>query len=355
MLRLWLLAVLALLSACNGSSDDRAQKRQSSTTGSSSETEQTDDGELRAEAAGRALIGTPAPKLIVKTIDGQSIDLAKVYGHKAIYLKFWATWCVPCREQMPHLKSVFEKYGGQIVVIAVNTGFNDSREAIVAYRSKLGLKMPIIIDDGRLAKALNLRVTPQHVVIARDGRITHIGHLADARVDTALAVAVQKPADTSTPPQTKGSAAPENTSSLAALTTIDGKAIVLHPPAGQLTALVFLSPWCESYLEESQPTSSRACRRVREQSEALAKQGKMRWIGIASGLWAQPDEVKAYRDKNQMVMPISLDESGAVFRTFDVTHVPTVIIIDAQGRVIARFGQEIPDLAEALRKVQPQR
>jgi thiol-disulfide isomerase/thioredoxin len=205
MLRLWLVAVLALLSACNGSFDDHAQKRQSSTTAASPEPEQTDDGELRAEAAGRALIGTPAPKLIVKTIDGQSIDLAKVYGHKPIYIKFWATWCVPCREQMPHLKSVFEKYGDQIAVIAVNTGFNDSREAIVEYRSKFGLKMPIIIDDGRLAKALNLRVTPQHVVIARDGRITHIGHLADARVDTALADAVQKPANASTPPKSKGS------------------------------------------------------------------------------------------------------------------------------------------------------
>jgi len=48
-------------------------------------------GQERAEAAGASLIGTPAPAVRLKTIDGQTIDLARLYGHKAVYLKFWAT------------------------------------------------------------------------------------------------------------------------------------------------------------------------------------------------------------------------------------------------------------------------
>jgi thiol-disulfide isomerase/thioredoxin len=59
-------------------------------------------GQQRAQEAGRALIGSPAPPLVLKTIDGETIDLGGLYGKKAVYLKFWATWCVPCRQQMPH-------------------------------------------------------------------------------------------------------------------------------------------------------------------------------------------------------------------------------------------------------------
>ena len=77
-------------------------------------------GEQHAQAAARGLVGTPAPRLVLKTIDGQTIDLASYYGKKAVYLKFWATWCVPCREQMPHLKHVYEQAGSDMEVIAVD-------------------------------------------------------------------------------------------------------------------------------------------------------------------------------------------------------------------------------------------
>jgi hypothetical protein len=49
-------------------------------------------GEERAEIAGQTLVSSFAPKLVLKTIDGQSIDLGSLYGKKAVYLKFWATW-----------------------------------------------------------------------------------------------------------------------------------------------------------------------------------------------------------------------------------------------------------------------
>ena len=56
-------------------------------------------GQQLAETAGRSLVGQPAPRLVLTTIDGAKIDLGELYGRKAAYLKFWATWCVPCREQ----------------------------------------------------------------------------------------------------------------------------------------------------------------------------------------------------------------------------------------------------------------
>src|SRR5579863_8825483 len=145
------------------------------------------EGQQLAQQAGQSLIGTPAPSLVLKTIDGKTIDLGKLYGKKAVYLKFWATWCVPCRQQMPHFESTYEHAGPDLAVIAINAGFNDPLEDVKAYQKAVGLKMPIVIDDGRLADALHLRVTPQHIVIGRDGKVVYIGHLVDDRLESALA------------------------------------------------------------------------------------------------------------------------------------------------------------------------
>jgi len=146
-------------------------------------------GQQRAQSAGRAILGTPAPRVMLKTIDGDAIDLGDLYGKKAVYLKFWATWCVPCREQMPHFEHVYETAGPDMAVIAIDVGFNDTVDAIRAYRKKLGITMPIVFDDGSLGSAFHLRVTPTHVVIGRDGRIQFVGHLADKDLDAALVAA----------------------------------------------------------------------------------------------------------------------------------------------------------------------
>ncbi len=155
-------------------------------------------GQERAEAAGKGLVGSPAPRMVIKTIDSETIDLGALYGKKAVYLKFWATWCVPCREQMPHFEHTYETAGPDLAVIAINAGFDDSFEEIEKYRRALGITMPIVLDDGQLGAAFNLRVMPQHIVIGRDGRIQYVGHLADARLDAALLAARQPVAASAT-------------------------------------------------------------------------------------------------------------------------------------------------------------
>ena len=87
-------------------------------------------GQQLAETVGHKLVGSPAPKLELKTIDGETIDLGSLYGKKAVYLKFWATWCVPCRQQMPHFEHAFESAGPDLAVIAIDVGLGDSLEEI---------------------------------------------------------------------------------------------------------------------------------------------------------------------------------------------------------------------------------
>lgn len=300
----------------------------------------SESGQSRAESAGRSLIGQPAPRMVLKTIDGQTIDLGALYGKKAVYLKFWATWCVPCREQMPHFERTYEQAGPDMAVIAVDVGFDDSVAEVLKLRKQLGLGMPIVFDDGSLGEAFHLRVTPQHVVIGRDGRILYVGHEANARLDAALAQArssttanaVSAVVPRDEPHYAVGDRVPAFT-----VRALDGRLLpAFGARPGQSTVLLFLSPWCESYLAKSRPSLAQSCRAARERAEGLARDNHVRWLGIASGLWASRAELTSYQRDHHIAMPLVLDDSGALFRRFRVMHVPTFIVLDAQGRVVRR-------------------
>jgi peroxiredoxin len=304
-------------------------------------------GQQRAEAAGHDLLGTPAPRLVVKTIDGDTIDLGSLYGKKAVYLKFWATWCVPCRQQMPHFQHTYETAGPDLAVIAINVGFNDSVEAIRKYQKQLGITMPIVFDgDAALAAAFNVRVTPQHIVIGRDGRIQYVGHLADERLDAALIAARAPGAD-----GVHGAAAARQAlaqtfrtgDSLpkATVRTLDGREFHFQQQGlTGATVFVFLSPWCESYLKTSRPEVSANCRAAREQVNSLSRNPHVRWLGVASGLWATPEDLQDYRKKYAIGIPLSLDESGEMFREFGVNNTPVMIVADAKGTIIHRIDTD---------------
>lgn len=296
-----------------------------------------------AEAAGHSLVGKHAPAATVRTIDGETIDLAGLYGRRPVYLKFWATWCAPCLEQVEQLKAAHEG-GGDLAVVAVNAGFNETESAVRRYRDRHGLRMPVVIDDGRLSAALNLRVTPQHVVVGRDGRILHVGHLADAKLDRALAKARRGGAGGSggapiaSPPAVLrlGEKVPA-----LILSGAGGEPPPLWDPQGKRpTVLVFLSPWCESYLAESRPQMAKACRAARERVETLASaHPEVRWVGVAAGLWATAQDVADYRREAKVTIPIGHDADGGVFRRFGVVSAPAFARLDREGRLTARAAE----------------
>src|SRR5262245_58112970 len=85
-----------------------------------------DPGEDQAVKARDARVGTRAASATLELVDGERVPLDDLLGHKPVYLKFWATWCEPCREQMPHLENVHRTLSDRIAVFAVNLGVNDS-------------------------------------------------------------------------------------------------------------------------------------------------------------------------------------------------------------------------------------
>lgn len=350
MYKQWIAMLLALGGACVHANEPPSDAAATAKPAAAVKSE--DGGQRRAEKAGFALLGQPGPAAVLQTIDGERIDLSQLYGRKPVYLKFWATWCVPCREQMPGFERDFETLGDRIAIVAVNTGFNDDGASVQAYRRKFGLRMPIAIDDGSLAAALNLRVTPQHVVIGRDGRILYVGHLEDERLHRALdaALAQEGTAATVRARASEPVFRPGDTPRGIDVATSDGKP---YPLVGDsrdagVRALVFFSPWCESYLASSQPATARACRRVREEMNAQMARTDVHWLGVASGLWASVEDLRAYRNDPGTSAPLTLDETGRLFRAFDVHEIPTVVVLDRHGRIVRKLGPGDTDLAAAL-------
>lgn len=135
-----------------------------------------------------ALLQEPIP-----LITGKTTRLADFKGKKPVYLKFWATWCVPCRQQMPHFEQVQQTYGDQIEVIAINVGINDDIDSVNAAVREYGLSMPMAIDtSGDLAQAFRLVGTPYHLVFDKDMNLIHRGHKADSILDSSLALVAQR-------------------------------------------------------------------------------------------------------------------------------------------------------------------
>jgi ribosomal protein L7Ae-like RNA K-turn-binding protein len=162
---------------------------------------------------------------------------------------------------MPHFEHTYETAGSDLAVIAVDVGFNDSIDAVRQYRRQMGITMPIVFDDGRMGAAFNLRVTPQHVIIGRNGHIQYVGNLADQRLDAAL-LAARAPVPSTAMVGGVGAQPPLDAAQFGvgdqlpqkSVKTLDGKSFQFqnHGEA-QPTVLVFLSPWCESYLATTRP------------------------------------------------------------------------------------------------------
>lgn len=350
-----LTAFALLYSACQHPSDPPK------TTAASPEAPK-DEGERRAYAVGASRIGTPAPALTLKTIDGKAIDLAKLYGKKPIYLKFWATWCIPCRAQMPGFERTYQTLGDQIEVISVNAGLDDDEASVRAFREQFGLHMPTVVDDGRLAAALDLRVTPQHVLIGRDARIAYVGHLDGDQLAQAIQKALAAPAP-SGPVTTEAKPAraafqPGDVVDGLEARTIDGATVRIGPSTtGRPRAVILFLTWCESYqgFQNNQPRTPEACRRIRTELEPLIAKGDIDWLGVASGPWTTADDVTEYKTTYHVNYPLVFDEDGAVFRAFAVRQTPTIALLDPRGRLVGLLGPDDHDLTAAVQALAAQR
>jgi cytochrome c biogenesis protein CcmG, thiol:disulfide interchange protein DsbE len=90
-------------------------------------------------------IGAPAPSLVATTLDGRTLDLAKLRG-KVVLVNYWATWCAPCRKEMPTLDAFYRRYRGRgLEIIGISVDF--ARDAEKARRSAAAQSYPMVLSD----------------------------------------------------------------------------------------------------------------------------------------------------------------------------------------------------------------
>jgi peroxiredoxin len=118
-------------------------------------------------------IGFTAPDFTLPTTDNKEFKLSDYRG-KPVILNFWASWCGPCRYEVPAFKSFYEKYGDEgVPIIAVNT--QDNPDSAIAYAKSDGLKFTIPVDpQGKVANLYNVRGLPTTYFIDKNGIITSI-------------------------------------------------------------------------------------------------------------------------------------------------------------------------------------
>jgi thiol-disulfide isomerase/thioredoxin len=90
---------------------------------------------------------------------------------KAVLINFWASWCEPCRAEMPSLQALAQAHGPQqLVVLAVN--FKESAETARRFALRSELALPVLLDgDGAIARQWGAKVFPTTVLLGRDGRV----------------------------------------------------------------------------------------------------------------------------------------------------------------------------------------
>ena len=126
-----------------------------------------------AEKSAQAnLVGKPAPDFKLDSLNGKSVSLSDFKG-QVVLLDFWASWCPPCQESLPHLGQVYGEKNDGVKVLAVNMG--EQREAVQAFVKQQNIDVPVLLDPkNQVAQKYNVSSIPQSVIIGKDGQVKKV-------------------------------------------------------------------------------------------------------------------------------------------------------------------------------------
>ncbi|BCU81638.1 hypothetical protein JIR001_14210 [Polycladomyces abyssicola] len=140
-----LVIVAALIGAFwHGGKKDRSD--QSAQASSSTQVQKPKINQTPAQEEPGLQKGDRAPVFALPTLDGHKMDLSKRNGKPAL-INFWATWCPPCREEMPTLQSIYQQYKNRVDFFIVNSTYQEGSEADVSgFLKQYGLTFPVLKD-----------------------------------------------------------------------------------------------------------------------------------------------------------------------------------------------------------------
>lgn len=134
------------------------------------------DGEAASPVADLSVVpmavNYPAPQLALENVNGKTESLAD-FGGQVLLLNNWATWCPPCKAEMPTLKKFHDAHSAEgFTIIAVEAG--DGKDEVLQFANSLGLTFPIWLDpDGAALNAFKNGSLPNSYVIDRSGTVRY--------------------------------------------------------------------------------------------------------------------------------------------------------------------------------------
>ena len=257
--------------------------------------------------------------LVLENEAGQIVKLGSYLGKKPVYLKFWATWCKPCMEQMPHFQHAYEQYGDKIQFVAINIDLNDDAHAVAKVKERFSLTMPLFTDHtAQVAKHYEFMGTPFHVLIDSDEKVIFQGHEADKPLDNTLRLLSHN----------------GKVDKARLLGEKHGQATPLVIPKQGKKAVLFTATWCDWYLADTRPAMAKQCVLAQQHVNTLAEQGIDVEVKV-SQLWTDQSAVQEYVDKFTATMPVSIDYGNDLFIENGINSVPSLLIYN-DGKLVSK-------------------
>ena len=115
-------------------------------------------------------IGNHAPDFILQSVNGNNVQLSYFRGKKAVVINFWATWCPPCREEMPAFEEIFARNKDRLEILGVN--LQESERAINNFVKDIPVTFTLLLDpNSEIKKLYNVFTQPVTYFINKDGII----------------------------------------------------------------------------------------------------------------------------------------------------------------------------------------
>ncbi|QHJ69880.1 peroxiredoxin family protein [Planococcus halotolerans] len=120
-------------------------------------------------------VGQTAPDFTLETLDGEQARLSDFRG-KTVFVNFWATWCPPCRAEMPDMQKLYDNE--DIEILAINlTDTEKSEDGVASFVEEMGLTFPVLMDtEGEISSAYNVKAYPTSYMVDAEGKISYIAY-----------------------------------------------------------------------------------------------------------------------------------------------------------------------------------
>lgn len=125
--------------------------------------------------ASSGLVGAPAPDFALKSAGGENLRLSEYRG-EVVMINFWATWCGPCRQEMPLLDELYDRYE-RVGFTLLGVNIDDDRQQAMQMAEELDVSFPVLFDSEKsVSKRYEVDAMPVTVLVDRGGTVRYVHH-----------------------------------------------------------------------------------------------------------------------------------------------------------------------------------